>query len=380
MRRRLDAAGYQEIKTPQLMDARQWEKSGHWGKYRENMFVVPDEIPQREDDAPILSGRRRPDGAEADELPGPRPGLQAGHHQLPRPAAPARRIRLLPPQRAARRAARHHARPPVHPGRRPHLLPRGPADRGGADVLRPARQRLPGSRFRQLRDQAGAAPRQALRHATRCGTGRSSRLRDAVKRGRPRHGRIRLGGTARRRRLLRAQARIAPDRRDRPHLAGRHDADRHRAARAARRHLYRRGRREASPGHAPPRDPRHVRAVHRHPDRASCGQVPAVAGAGPGGGRDDRLRRGRLCGASRREALGRPGIRVDTDLRNEKINYKVREHSLAKVPLLLVVGKREAEEGSVALRRLGSEDHQQMMSLDEAVAMIAAEAVPPDLR
>src|SRR5215207_9378761 len=45
MRRRLDAAGYEEVKTPQLMDARQWERSGHWGKYRENMFVVPDEIP-----------------------------------------------------------------------------------------------------------------------------------------------------------------------------------------------------------------------------------------------------------------------------------------------------------------------------------------------
>ena len=53
---------------------------------------------------------------------------------------------------------------------------------------------------------------------------------------------------------------------------------------------------------------------------------------------------------------------------------------LAKVPLLLVVGKREAEEGTVALRRLGSDEHQKMMSLDEAVAMIAAEAVPPDLR
>ncbi|HET9814096.1 MAG TPA: threonine--tRNA ligase, partial [Sphingomicrobium sp.] len=55
MRRRLDAAGYEEVKTPQLMDARQWEKSGHWGKYRENMFVVPDEIPSVDDDAPILS-------------------------------------------------------------------------------------------------------------------------------------------------------------------------------------------------------------------------------------------------------------------------------------------------------------------------------------
>ena len=78
--------------------------------------------------------------------------------------------------------------------------------------------------------------------------------------------------------------------------------------------------------------------------------------------------------------LSAAGIRVDTDLRNEKINYKVREHSLAKVPLLLVVGKREAEEGTVALRRLGSDEPQKMMSLNEAVAMIGAEAVPPDLR
>jgi threonyl-tRNA synthetase len=74
------------------------------------------------------------------------------------------------------------------------------------------------------------------------------------------------------------------------------------------------------------------------------------------------------------------GIRVETDLRNEKINYKVREHSLAKVPLLLVVGKREADEGTVAIRRLGSDDHQKMMSVDEAVEAIAAEIVPPDLR
>jgi threonyl-tRNA synthetase len=80
------------------------------------------------------------------------------------------------------------------------------------------------------------------------------------------------------------------------------------------------------------------------------------------------------------DRLSAAGIRVETDLRNEKINYKVREHSLAKVPLLLVVGKREAEEGTVALRRLGSEDHQKMMSLDEAATMIAAEAVAPDLR
>jgi threonyl-tRNA synthetase len=74
------------------------------------------------------------------------------------------------------------------------------------------------------------------------------------------------------------------------------------------------------------------------------------------------------------------GIRVETDLRNEKINYKVREHSLAKVPLLLVVGKREADEGTVALRRLGSDEHQKVMGLDDAVSMIVEEAVAPDLR
>jgi threonyl-tRNA synthetase len=78
--------------------------------------------------------------------------------------------------------------------------------------------------------------------------------------------------------------------------------------------------------------------------------------------------------------LGAAGIRVETDLRNEKINYKVREHSLAKVPLLLVVGKREAEEGTVALRRLGSEERQVVMTLDEAVRAIAQEAMPPDLQ
>jgi threonyl-tRNA synthetase len=74
------------------------------------------------------------------------------------------------------------------------------------------------------------------------------------------------------------------------------------------------------------------------------------------------------------------GIRAEADTRNEKINYKVREHSLAKVPLLLVVGKREAEEGTVAVRRLGSEDRQQAMSLDQAIAMLRAEGAAPDLR
>ena len=74
-----------------------------------------------------------------------------------------------------------------------------------------------------------------------------------------------------------------------------------------------------------------------------------------------------------RRALRAAGLRAETDLRNEKVDYKVREHSLAKVPVIAVVGRREAEEGKVALRRLGSND-QQVMTLDEAVAALTAEA------
>jgi threonyl-tRNA synthetase len=83
-----------------------------------------------------------------------------------------------------------------------------------------------------------------------------------------------------------------------------------------------------------------------------------------------------------REVLGlarRVGLRAEPDLRNEKINYKVREHSLAKVPVLMVVGKKEAEGRAVSIRRLGS-DKQTVMALDTALAALTDEAVPPDVR
>jgi len=79
------------------------------------------------------------------------------------------------------------------------------------------------------------------------------------------------------------------------------------------------------------------------------------------------------------EAARKIGLRVEGDLRNEKINYKVREHSLAKVPALLVVGKKEAAERLVSIRRLGSEG-QEVMPLDDALHALAAEAVPPDVK
>jgi len=78
-------------------------------------------------------------------------------------------------------------------------------------------------------------------------------------------------------------------------------------------------------------------------------------------------------------ALRDAGLNVATDFRNEKINYKVREHSLAKVPAIIAIGAREAQENTVSIRRLGSKN-QTSMTLEEAVASLVEEAIPPDLR
>jgi threonyl-tRNA synthetase len=77
--------------------------------------------------------------------------------------------------------------------------------------------------------------------------------------------------------------------------------------------------------------------------------------------------------------LKRAGLRAEVDLRNEKINYKVREHSLTKTPVMLVLGKREAEERTVSVRRLGGQE-QKVMPLAGAIALLRDEATPPDLR
>lgn len=76
------------------------------------------------------------------------------------------------------------------------------------------------------------------------------------------------------------------------------------------------------------------------------------------------------------EQMQAAGLRVTTDLRNEKINYKVREHSLSKVPVIAVVGKKEAEEGKVALRRLGGKN-QDIQPLADAISSLTSEAMPP---
>jgi threonyl-tRNA synthetase len=72
-------------------------------------------------------------------------------------------------------------------------------------------------------------------------------------------------------------------------------------------------------------------------------------------------------------------LRVEGDLRNEKINYKVREHSLAKIPVMLVLGKKESAERKVSIRRLGSQE-QNVMGLEAALAALSAEAAAPDVK
>ena len=78
------------------------------------------------------------------------------------------------------------------------------------------------------------------------------------------------------------------------------------------------------------------------------------------------------------QTLNKAGIRVQTDLRNEKIGYKIREHSTAKVPYILAVGAREAEAGTVAVRQLGMQS-QQVMRMDEISSFLLSECIPPDL-
>ena len=377
MRRAIDGAGYREVKTPQVMDARQWEQSGHWGKYRENMFVIPDEVPNVEDEGPIVS-----DDAEWMAL---KPMNCPAHVLIFRQGMKSYRDL---PLRLYENGCCHRNEPhgALHGLMRVRQFTQDDAhifcreDQIVSEV----------QAFCALADRIYKefgftySIKLALRPEKRFGTEEmwdmaETELRAAVVAAGLEHAGIWLGRIAGRGRLLCAQARMASDRRDRPDLAGRDDPVRPRAARPPRRILHRRGWRAPPPGDAPPRDLRQLRTLHRHSDRAFRGQAAGVAGAGAGGRRDDRVSDADDYARDAAAQLAAAGIRVETDLRNEKINYKVREHSLAKVPFLLVVGKREADEGTVAIRTLGQEG-QRIMPLAEAIAMLKGEATPPDLR
>ncbi|MCP3733864.1 threonine--tRNA ligase [Sphingomonas sp. RP10(2022)] len=378
MRRRLDAADYAEVKTPQLMDARQWEQSGHWGKYRENMFVVPDEVPNTEDEGAVLSGTSdlmalKPMNCPAHVLIF-KQGIKS-YRDLPIRMAEFGCCHRNEPHGALHgiMRVRQFTQDDAHIFVREdqlvdevrkfcELLDSVYNDLGFTDyavklALRPDKRFGSDAMWDQaeqeLRDAVQASnlpepikakfeelPGEGAFYAPKL----EFHLTDAI-------GRTWQVGTIQ-------SDRVLPDRLDASYVG--EDGNRHRPIMLHRAIL---GTFERFIGilieHHAGRFPLWLSPVQA---------VVATIVSDADGYAED-------VAATLRKA----GIRVETDLRNEKINYKVREHSVAKVPVLLVVGKREAEEGKVAIRRLGSQA-QQIVTVEEAVAMLREEATPPDQR
>jgi len=376
MRRRLDAAGYVEVKTPQLMDARQWEQSGHWGKYRENMFIVPDEIPNAEEEGPILSGKA--------ELMALKPMNCPAHVLIFRQGIKS--YRDLPIRMAefgcCHRNEPHGALHGIMRVRQftqddAHIFVREDQQieeiKAFCDLLDGIYRDLgfenyaiklalrPEKRFGS--DEMWDRAEQTLRDAVEA-TGRATaeygweelpgegafyapklefHLTDAI-------GRTWQVGT------MQADT-VLPERLDASYVG--EDGNRHRPVMLHRAIL---GTFERFLGIL----------IEHHAGRFPLWLAPVQAVVATIVSDADDYAKEVTA------KLAAAGLRVESDLRNEKINFKVREHSVAKVPNLLVVGKREAEEGTVALRQLGS-DRQQMLSLDEAIAMLRKDATPPDL-
>ena len=377
MRRAIDGGGYKEVKTPQLMDAKQWEASGHWGKYRENMFVVPDEIPNADEDGPILTGKS--------DLMALKPMNCPAHVLIFRQGIKS--YRDLPLRMAEMGCChRNELHGALHGLMRVRQMTQDDGHifcredqivdevRTFCDLLDKVYKDLgfetyaiklalrPEKRFGtdEMWDRAENDLREAVRLAGRSGPeyqweelpGEGAfyspklefHLTDAI-------GRTWQCGTIQLDYVL-------PERLDATYVG--EDGGRHRPVMLHRAIL---GTYERFIGilieHYAGRFP-----VWLAPVQAVVATIVSDA--------DNYA-------VATAEKLKAAGIRVDIDLRNEKINYKVREHSLAKVPHLLVVGGREAEQGTVAIRTLGS-DGQRVMPLEEAIAMLKAEATPPDLR
>ncbi|MBN8820301.1 MAG: threonine--tRNA ligase [Sphingomonas sp.] len=377
MRRAVNGAGSKEVKTPQVMDARQWEQSGHWGKYRENMFVIPDETPNVEDEGPMVSDDVQWMALKPMNCPAHilifKQGIKS-YRDLP--------LRLVE-NGCCHRNEPHGALHGLMRVRQftqddGHIFCREDqivdevqdfcrlADRVYKDfgftysiklALRPEKrfgtEEMWDKAEAELRDavvRAGLAtdeygweelPGEGAFYAPKL----EWHLTDAI-------GRTWQVGTIQ-------SDRVLPERLDASYIG--EDGARHRPV-MLHRAIF--GSYERFIGilieHYAGRFP-----LWLAPTQAVVATIVSDA--------DDYASDvvARLTAA---------GIRAETDLRNEKINYKVREHSLAKVPYLLVVGRREAEEGTVALRRLGSDEHQKVMRVEDLIAQLVGEATAPDLR
>ncbi|MGB1850252.1 MAG: threonine--tRNA ligase [Candidatus Micropelagos thuwalensis] len=372
IRRRLTENDYQEVKTPQILDKKFWEQSGHWEKFRENMFVVPDEVPSLEDEEAVLSGEG--------ELMALKPMNCPAHVQIFKQGIKSYRDL---PLRMAEFGCCHRNEPhgALHGLMRVRQMTQDDAhifcredqiiseavdfcnlvkqvytDLGFEDVsvklaLRPE-LRAGGD---DVWDRAEDGLRAALKAANLdweelpgegafYGPKIEYHLRDAI-------GRTWQCGT------LQLDF-VLPERLDASYVG--EDGNKHRPVMLH-------------------------RAVLGTLERFIGIMLESYAGKLPLWLAPDQIM---VCpitteadsyGVTVKEALKEAGLRAGIDLRNEKINYKVREHSVSKIPVILAVGGREAEGRTVSMRRLGSKESQ-ILSLDEAVQMLAAEATPPDLR
>jgi threonyl-tRNA synthetase len=373
MRRRLDVAGYLEIKTPQLIDSKLWVQSGHWGKFRENMFVVPDEVPSTEEGKPVITGNAellalKPMNCPAHiqvfkqgitsykELPVRFAEYGCCHRNEPHGALHGIfRVRQFTQDDGHIFCTREQLvdetkrfcalldvvyRDLGFPDYKVKLATR-PDERIGSDEEWDRAEADLETALKETGFDYEILPGEGAFYGPKL----EFHLTDAI-------GRTWQVGT------IQADT-VLPERLDANYIG--EDGQKHRPVMLHRAII---GTFERFIGilieHYAGKFP-----LWLAPVQAVVATIVSDADAYAG---------------EVAAKLAAAGIRVETDLRNEKINYKVREHSLKKVPLLLVVGKREAEEGTVAIRRLGSDEHQKMMSLDEAVAMIAGEAVPPDLK
>ena len=377
MRRRQIEAGYEEVKTPQLMDVRQWEQSGHWGKYSENMFAVPDEVPDAEGDGPVVTGTAdmmaiKPMNCPAHVLVF-RQGIKS-YRDLPIRMAEFGCCHRNEPHGALHglMRVRQFTQDDAHifctqeqlveeVGLFCDMLDRVYTDLGFDNyaiklALRPEKRIGSDEMWdwseQSLRDAVAATGRDTEEYGWEELPGEGAfyapklefHLTDAI-------GRTWQVGTIQTDTVL-------PERLEATYVG--EDGERHQPIMLHRAIL---GSFERFIGilieHYAGKLP-----LWLAPTQAVVATI--VTDANP-------------YALQVVERLKAAGIRVEADLRNEKINYKVREHSVGKVPNILVVGMREAEEGKVALRRLGQKD-QEFLTLDEVVPMLQNEALPPDLK
>lgn len=376
IRRAVRGAGCKEVKTPQLMDVKQWEQSGHWGKYAENMFAVPDIVPNGEDGATIVA----PDS----DWMALKPMNCPAHILIFRQGVKSYRDL---PLRMVENGCCH--RNEAHGALHGLMRVRQMTQDDGHIFCREDQIVEEVRAFCKLVDRVYKdfgftyAIKLALRPEKRFGSEEGwdkaeNELRDAVVRAglaTAEYGWEELPGEGafyapklewhltdaigRTWQVGTIQSdRVLPERLDASYVG--EDGARHRPV-MLHRAIF--GSYERFIGilieHSAGRFPvwlAPVQAVVATIVSAADGYAGEVAAK-----------------------LKAAGIRVETDLRNESINYKVREHSHAKVPYILVIGTREAEEGTLAIRTLGSQG-QRMMRVEEAIAMLTAEATPPDLK